>query len=151
MPPTPTASSGATLAAAFDIDPIVLKCLATEPGKRYATVGQLLEQLEAFEEKMRFQLLDELQGLKRGTSMILGPTGFLGKRGAIVLFVLIALTLVGIGGWMLLHPVAESPAPIETPATPAEPAAVASTASTPPTTAIWSSARPTSSSARATS
>lgn len=118
-----------------DIDPIVLKCLATEPGKRYATVGQLLEQLEAFEEKMRFQLLDELQGLKRGTSMILGPTGFLGKRGAIVLFVLIALTLVGIGGWMLLHPVAESPAPIETPATPAEPAAVASTASTPPTTA----------------
>ena len=105
-----------------DVDPIVLKCLATEPGKRYANVGQLLEQLQKFEEKMRFQLLDELQGLKRGTSMILGPTGFLGKRGAIVLFVLVALVLVGIGGWMLLNPVAEPPAPIDSPATPAPPA-----------------------------
>ncbi len=66
---------------------------------------------------MRFQLLDELQGLKRGTSMILGPTGFLGKRGVIVLFVLLALVLVGIGGWMLLNPVAEPPAGIESPAT----------------------------------
>ena len=41
-----------------EIDPVVLKCLATEPDKRYATVGQLLEDIDKLEELLRFQLLD---------------------------------------------------------------------------------------------
>jgi TolA-binding protein len=101
-----------------EIDPIVLKCLATEPGKRYATVSQLLAQIETFEEKMRFELLGELEGLKRGTSKLLGPSGFLGKRGVMVLFVLLAVALAGIGGWMLLNPVAPAPVEKEAPADP---------------------------------
>jgi TolA-binding protein len=107
-----------------EIDPIVLKCLSTDPGKRFANVAQFLEQVEKLEEMMRFQLLDELKGLKRGTSRLLGPTSVLGKRGVVALFVLVALVLVALGAWMLLHPVEESPAnEVPATATPAAPAA----------------------------
>ncbi len=107
-----------------EIDPVVLKCLATEPDKRYATVGQLLEDIDKLEELLRFQLLDELKGLKRGTSMLFkkGSTSFQRNRGVLVLFGLLALALVGAGAWMLLNPAAEAPAPSAAPAAPATPA-----------------------------
>ncbi|MEO7794040.1 MAG: protein kinase [Thermoanaerobaculia bacterium] len=98
-----------------DIDPIVLKSLATEPAKRYASVAQFLEQIEKFEETMRFQLLDELKGLKRGTTKLLSPTSTLGKR-MIFVFALLAAGLVGVGAWMLLHPVAPPPGETSAPA-----------------------------------
>lgn len=114
-----------------DIDPIVLKCLATDPARRFGSVGQLLEEVEKLEAMMRFQLLDELQGLKRGTSKILGSGSPLGKGGTLALFGLLAAGLVGAGVWMLLHPVetkSEPPAKAEAteakneaPATPASP------------------------------
>ena len=125
-----------------EIDPVVLKCLATEPGDRYATVGQLLEDVDKLEEMMRFQLLDELKGLKRGTSMLFkrGSTSFQRNRGVLVLFGLLAVALVGVGAWMLLNPATEAPpastaptepaAPTEkvSPAEPAVPPVVAATA-----------------------
>ena len=95
-----------------EIDPVVLKCLATEPGDRYATVGQLLDDIDKLENLLRFQLLDELKGLKRGTTMLFkkGSTSFQRNRWVLVLFGLLAVGLAGIGGWMLLHPVdAEAP------------------------------------------
>jgi len=114
-----------------EIDPIVLKCLATDPGKRFASVSELIEQVEKLEEMMRFQLLDELQGLKRGTSKLLGSTSPLGSRGVMILFVLLALALVGAGAWMLLHP-AEAPAPSTQPAEKSPPDRPADATPTPP-------------------
>ncbi len=107
-----------------EIDPVVLKCLATEPENRYATVGQLLEDIDKLEEMMRFQLLDELKGLKRGTSMLFkkGSTSFQRNRGLLVLFGLLALALVGAGAWMLLNPATEAPPASAAPAEPAPPA-----------------------------
>ncbi len=104
-----------------EIDPVVLKCLATEPDNRYATVGLLLEDVDKLEEMMRFQLLDELKGLKRGTSMLFkkGSTSFQRNRGLMVLFGLLAVALVGVGGWMLLNPAEESPVAAEAPVDPA--------------------------------
>ena len=104
-----------------EIDPVVLKCLATEPDNRYATVGLLLEDIDKLEEMMRFQLLDELKGLKRGTSMLFkkGSTSFQRNRGLLVLFGLLAVALVGVGGWMLLNPAEESPVAAEAPVDPA--------------------------------
>ena len=80
-----------------EIDPIVLKCLATEPGDRPATVGQLLEQIDKLEELLRFQLLDELKGLRRGTSMLFqrGSTSFKRNRGLLLAGGLLLLALAG--------------------------------------------------------
>jgi TolA-binding protein/predicted Ser/Thr protein kinase len=128
-----------------EIDPIVLKCLATDPGKRFPSVGQLIEQVEKLEEMMRFQLLDELQGLKRGTSKLLGSTSPLGSRGVMILFGLLAVALVGAGAWMLLHPAAppasSAPPAATSAADPAAaptptPPAVESAATTPPAPAL---------------
>ena len=120
-----------------EIDPIVLKCLATEPEKRYATVGKLLEDIDKLEELLRFQLLDELKGLKRGTSMLFkkGSTSFQRNRGLLVLFGLLAVALLGAGAWMLLNPAAEAPASSVAPAetgTPAEKSPAAASAVSPP-------------------
>ena len=80
-----------------EIDPVVLKCLATEPGDRYATVGQLLDDIDKLENLLRFQLLDELKGLKRGTTMLFkkGSTSFQRNRWVLVLFGLLAVALGG--------------------------------------------------------
>ncbi|MEO8277304.1 MAG: protein kinase [Thermoanaerobaculia bacterium] len=92
-----------------EIDPVVLKCLATEPGDRYATVGQLLEDIDKLEEMLRFQLLDELKGLRRGTSMLFkkGSTSFQRNRGMLVLVGVLVLIVAGVGGWLLLTPAEE--------------------------------------------
>ncbi len=86
-----------------EIDPIVLKCLATEPGDRFPTVGALLEDIDKLEQLLRFQLLDELKGLRRGTSMLFqrGSTSLKRNRGVLALLGVLLLGLVGGGGWFL--------------------------------------------------
>ena len=53
-----------------ELDPIVLKCLATDPADRYATVNQLLKAVGAAEDQLRLGLVNELRGISRSTSNI---------------------------------------------------------------------------------
>lgn len=53
------------------IDPIVLKCLATNPVDRYASVSEILTDLKKLEESLRLRLVDELKGFSRSTSRII--------------------------------------------------------------------------------
>ncbi len=53
-----------------EIDPIVLKCLATEPEDRYATATQLIKSVSLLEDQLRLGLVNELRGISRGTSRI---------------------------------------------------------------------------------
>lgn len=53
------------------VDPIVLKCLATDPQDRYDSVGEILADLRKLEESLRLRLVDELKGLSRSTGRIL--------------------------------------------------------------------------------
>ncbi len=86
-----------------EIDPIVLKCLATEPNDRFPTVGALLEDIDKLEQLLRFQLLDELKGLRRGTSMLFqrGSTSLKRNRGVLALLGVLLVGLVAAGGWFL--------------------------------------------------
>lgn len=86
-----------------EIDPIVLKCLATEPNDRFPTVGALLEDIDKLEQLLRFQLLDELKGLRRGTSMLFqrGSTSLKRNRGVLALLGVLLVALVAAGGWFL--------------------------------------------------
>ena len=54
-----------------EIDPIVLKCLATEPSERYQSVTQILSQIRNLEDNLRLKLVDELRGFSRSTGKIL--------------------------------------------------------------------------------
>ena len=56
-----------------DVDPIVLKCLQEDPEKRYPTIAKLREDVDRLEERMRFQLVDELRGLHRSTTKFFDP------------------------------------------------------------------------------
>lgn len=51
-----------------EIDPLVLKCLETDAGKRYNSVGQIVKEVERLEEQLRFRLVNELKGISRSTS-----------------------------------------------------------------------------------
>jgi len=117
-----------------EIDPIVLKCLATEPGDRFPTVGALLEDIDKLEQLLRFQLLDELKGLRRGTSMLFqrGSTSLKRNRGVLALLGVLLLGLVAGGGWFLwsLTQSGDEIAANATPATEEAPAANATPSTT---------------------
>jgi eukaryotic-like serine/threonine-protein kinase len=53
------------------IDPLVLKCVASRPEERYASVGELKRRFAAVENQLRLGLLHELQGLQRSTAKML--------------------------------------------------------------------------------
>ncbi len=53
------------------LDPIVLRCLATDPADRYPSVDQLLTSVSALENDLRFGVVQDLRGLSRSTSKIL--------------------------------------------------------------------------------
>lgn len=54
-----------------ELDPLVLKCVATDPEDRFATVAELRRRLTALEDQLRLGLLHELQGLSRSTAKLL--------------------------------------------------------------------------------
>jgi eukaryotic-like serine/threonine-protein kinase len=72
-----------------ETDVIVLKCLARNPGGRYATALDLLADLGKLEEALRVRLLSELRGIQKAA----GPRRGLLMAGVILL--LIALVLAG--------------------------------------------------------
>ncbi len=53
-----------------EIDPIVLKCLATDPKDRYGSVSDLIQAVELLEDQLRLGLVNELKGISRSTSKI---------------------------------------------------------------------------------
>jgi TolA-binding protein len=83
-------------------------------------VGQLLEEIDKLEELLRFQLLDELKGLRRGTSALFhrGSTSFKRNPGLLVALGLLLLALVGLGGWLLFTQPESGASTAATPATP---------------------------------
>jgi TolA-binding protein len=50
----------------LELDPIVLKCLASDPNQRYASVSRFLEDLDKVEEVEDYQLISELKRLSGG-------------------------------------------------------------------------------------
>jgi serine/threonine-protein kinase len=54
-----------------DIDPLVIKCVASRPEERYGTVAELKRRVSAIEDQLRLGLLHELHGLQRSTAKML--------------------------------------------------------------------------------
>ena len=52
------------------LDPLVLKCVASRPEERYADIGELKRRFAAVEDQLRLGLLHELQGLQRSTAKV---------------------------------------------------------------------------------
>ena len=106
-----------------EIDPIVLKCLATNPEDRYPSVASLLTEVSRLEDHLRLGLVDELRGISRSTTkMFTRSTRSVARnRGVqIALGALLVLAIVGGGAYFVLRgrgeapaapPAAETPAP----------------------------------------
>ncbi len=84
-----------------EVDAIVLKCLASDPAHRYASVAAWLTDLKRFEHDAGLALASELKGLKRSTSLWLqhSKTGLLKQRRAMAIGagVLLAVSLLVFG------------------------------------------------------
>ena len=80
-----------------DVDPLVLKCLEADPADRYATVTQVLGELNRLEDKLKLGLVHELKGFSQQTSKIfLKSTGtFRGRKRQLVIAAVALLVLAG--------------------------------------------------------
>jgi serine/threonine protein kinase/outer membrane protein assembly factor BamD (BamD/ComL family) len=88
-----------------ELDPICLKCLATEPEDRYPTVSHLLKAIGLLEDQLRLGLVNELKGISRSTSRIFKSSTktLSGNRKMVIGGVAAAAALIlAIGGFMLL-------------------------------------------------
>jgi serine/threonine protein kinase/outer membrane protein assembly factor BamD (BamD/ComL family) len=87
-----------------DLDPVVLKCLASEPSKRYATVGQLRARLQAVEDQLRLGLVSEIRGISRSTTNIFrrGTQKLASSRRRKVTFAVAAAVLLALTAGALL-------------------------------------------------
>ncbi len=106
------------------VDPVVLKCLATNPKDRYDTVALLLDDVRRLEEKLRLKLVKELRGISRSTSDILrkGTKSFsdrkpvfLGAGAAVVLLIAAAVLWQMLSGGGATHETVElaDPPPVQ--------------------------------------
>jgi serine/threonine-protein kinase len=57
------------------LDPLILKCVASRPEERYADIGELKRRFAAVEDQLRLGLLHELQGLQRSTAKVFRRQG----------------------------------------------------------------------------
>jgi serine/threonine-protein kinase len=76
-----------------ELDPLVLKCLAGNPGERYPTVAGLLADLDRLEDQLRLGLADELRGISRSTTRMLTRSRSVASRRGLQLAVGVALVL----------------------------------------------------------
>lgn len=53
-----------------EVDPIILRCLETNPGDRFSSVSQLLARVERLDNQLRLGLVSEIRDLQRSTSKI---------------------------------------------------------------------------------
>jgi serine/threonine protein kinase len=74
-----------------ETDVIVLKCLARNPGGRYATALDLLADLGRLEEALRMRLLSELRGIQKAAP----------RRGLLVAGVVLLLIALVVAGYFL--------------------------------------------------
>jgi serine/threonine protein kinase len=52
------------------LDPLVLKCVASRPEERFGDIGELKRKFAPIEDQLRLGLLHELQGLQRSTAKV---------------------------------------------------------------------------------
>ena len=108
-----------------DIDPLVLKCLEADPTDRFATVGQVLGDLNRLEDRLKLGLVHELKGISQHTSKIFlrSTDSFRARKRPLIIAAVAAAVLIGGGAaWFFLR----RPAPATGAAT--APAAEAATA-----------------------
>jgi TolA-binding protein/predicted Ser/Thr protein kinase len=97
-----------------DLDPIVLKCLATSPVDRYPSVAQLLADVGRLEDQLRLGLADELRGISRTTTrMFTRSTRSVARNRGLQLALIGAVVLViaAAGAFFVLRDRAGAPAP----------------------------------------
>ncbi len=110
----------------LELDPIVLKCLASDPGQRYASVAKFLEELDKVEEVEDYQLISELKRLSGGRLFKEAPADgniqapprsrmLMIAGGAVILLIVIG-AIVGFLRGRAPSPDAASPEAVQTPA-----------------------------------
>ncbi len=99
-----------------ELDPIVLKCLNTDPDDRPASVDALFADLVRLEDRRRLGVAQDLRGMGRSTSRLVKQSGAtLRRRPVAVLAALALVGLVAAGGlWWVRR--GEPPPPPELPA-----------------------------------
>lgn len=88
-----------------DIDPLILRCLEANPDDRYATVTQVLADLDRLEDRLRLGLVNELKGISQQTSRIfVKSTGtFRKSKRRTLIAAAIVLAAAGAGAaWFLM-------------------------------------------------
>lgn len=87
-----------------EVDVVVMKCLAREPGQRYATAIDLLNDLARLEESLRLRLHSELKGISQAGSKLLGggPAGETGgRRGVWIVAAVLLVAALAVAAYLL--------------------------------------------------
>jgi len=132
----------------LELDPIVLKCLATDPAQRYQSVAALLADLDKVEEVVDDRLLNELKRLSGGRLFARkeAPRPVKGRVAKAPLYLglaAIGLVTAAVIGALLLRE-RETPERVDAPAAPAAASVEPSPAAPPPASAPPPQAQPPS-------
>jgi hypothetical protein len=115
-----------------ELDPIVLRCLSSDPEHRYPSVQHLQSEIRLIEEKLRLGLAHTIQGGVRSHQSAAARPLRLALIAAVLLLLVVA-ALVGLAAWRHSRRPAPAPAESETPVEPpATPPAAADLGGAPP-------------------